>query len=774
VNPLQAASASTKIVRQGHSAINRPHGEVLPPRRDLSLAYAGSDLSYAWCGSSLLVLQRRPGIIAACENHMTGFFFREARHLSALRFEINGAVPWFCESAQDSTRAVTVSYIHPEFATFGGGGSGQARDERSRDATGLPHRSLEVELQFHVAPNRLEVVANITNRWFEDLVFETTWHFDADFADIQDVSSPAQDGGNESRASATPTGLRLVSNADEYATDISFDTVGNWRVDGKAIHAALRLAPQASARRAIIVRPRCSLGMDDVDAAKRENVRQAWDAHLARIRTPGNIIAQRIITRHVDDFASFPLLDGPRDEWLTMQAGIPMYPALFGRDVLTGGWQAALLDRGESLNSALTTLGRLQGKVTDPSRDEEPGRIVQQVRVGPAARHGSPFARYYGDYASPFMFVIALAHLYAWSGDKEQIRPHWDAARRILDWARERGDRDGDGYLEYLTRANIGPTHQGWKDSGDAIVHHDGSMAHTPIATCELQGYWYAAQQMMAVLSWALGERDDPADYWSSAKDLKERFNHDWWDASNDLPALALDADKMLVRSPSSNAGHCLACGILDNERVPRVVGRLFQPDMFSGWGIRTLSSEHVAYDPLSYHRGSVWAVESATIAFGLRRFGFDARALDLAQGLFDLASLYPDLRIPETVGGYSRIERATPGVYPRANAPQLWNASAMPLLVHVMAGLQPVAPLELLVVDPALPSWLPEIVIENMRIAGATLDLRFWRDKHGASHVQVLRKRGTVRLVRQPPVESLNTGWRDRFSALFDRVLHH
>ncbi|MGH7714352.1 MAG: amylo-alpha-1,6-glucosidase, partial [Gemmatimonadaceae bacterium] len=223
-----------------------------------------------------------------------------------------------------------------------------------------------------------------------------------------------------------------------------------------------------------------------------------------------------------------------------------------------------------------------------------------------------------------------------------------------------------------------------------------------------------------------------------------------------------------------SNAGHCLACGILDGDRLPRVVGRLFQPDMFSGWGIRTLSNAHRAYDPLSYHRGSVWAVENATIAFGLRRFGFDARAIDLAKGLFDLAALYPDLRLPETVGGYARIERATPGAYPRANAPQLWNASAMPLLVHVLAGLQPVGPLDLLVVDPVLPSWMPEIVIRDMRIAGATVSLRFWSDKQGASHVEILRRRGTLHLVRQPSIESQHVGWRDRFTALIDRVLHH
>jgi glycogen debranching enzyme len=195
---------------------------------------------------------------------------------------------------------------------------------------------------------------------------------------------------------------------------------------------------------------------------------------------------------------------------------------------------------------------------------------------------------------------------------------------------------------------------------------------------------------------------------------------------------------------------------------------------MFSGWGVRTLSSEHAAYNPVSYHLGSVWAVENATMAFGLRRFGFDVRALELTRALFDLAELYPDYRIPETVGGYARGARPFPGAYPRANAPQLWNTTAFPLLVHTMLGLQPVAALHLLVVDPVLPTWLPEVVLHGVRLGGATSTVRFWRDDAGESHAEVLHKRGTLHVIKQPPLESLRAGAKDRFSALADRILHH
>src|SRR5690606_33775552 len=277
----------------------------------------------------------------------------------------------------------------------------------------------------------------------------------------------------------------------------------------------------------------------------------------------------------------------------------------------------------------------------------------------------------------------------------------------------------------------------------------------------------------MAILSAVMGEREDAEAYWRSAAELKARFNRDWWSDADRCPALALDADGRQVRAVTSNAGHCIAAGIIDDEHLPAVVGRLFESDMFSGWGVRTLSSRHRAYDPISYHRGSVWAVENATIAFGLRRFGFDARALDIARALFDLAELYPDWHIPETVGGYDRAQAAVPGAYPRANTPQLRNASGFALLVHTILGLPPVAPHDLLVVDPVLPSWRTEVILRGLGIGGARAALRFWRADDGVSHVEVLNRTGTLRVLKQPPPESLNTTTRDRFRALTDRLVH-
>jgi glycogen debranching enzyme len=734
------------------------------------------ELLYAWHAQWLLVVNSR----GECGDDQTlsGFYFREARHLRTLQLTINGERPWLCEAAAEDPATLRFAYVYPELTAFGGGGSGQSDDEPSTDAHGIAHRSLDVHVTYRVCAPGLSVELEVTNRGRREVSLDIAWALDADFADIAE----ALEGRREQNAdvSVSSDGQTLLYSYGHpelwLSTRITAEGPGAWNAAKGSVSTALALRRQQSARLLLRVHPD-----DDQDVltteeiGRREDCHRAWIDHLTRITTPGNAVIEDVLRRNITDFASFPLLAGREDEWLAMQAGMPLYPALFGRDTLTAGWQAAMLDRGTALDASLTRLGRMQGTRLDAWHDEEPGRLPHEVRLGPLARLGRhPRDRYYGDYAGPLMFVIALAHLYAWSGDKSIVARHWGTARRALDWARDRGDLDGDGYLEYRTRSSQGLANQGWKDSGDAIVYDDGSPVPRPIATCELQGYWFAAQQLAAVLSWVMDAPADAKAHWSSATALKERFNRDWWLPNESTFALAMDPEKRLVGAVTSNVGHCIASGIVDGEHLPGVVGRLFAPDMFSGWGVRTLSSEHAAYNPVSYHLGSVWAVENATMAFGLRRFGFDVRALELTRALFDLAELYPDYRIPETVGGYARGARPFPGAYPRANAPQLWNTTAFPLLVHTMLGLQPVAALHLLVVDPVLPTWLPEVVLHGVRLGGATSTVRFWRDDAGESHAEVLHKRGTLHVIKQPPLESLRAGAKDRFSALADRILHH
>jgi glycogen debranching enzyme len=750
------------------------HRYLLEPGTRVAVALIRPGQLYAWKGPSLLVVNVR----GDCDEdeQLSGYYFREARFLRTLRLEVNGHSPWSCDAALVEPHALAFTYIYPELTEFGGGGSGQSGDEASTDSEGIPHRALSLRAVHTLRLDKLTVALTIVNHSTRGIDADIAWAVDADFADIQE----AHEGKRQQRGS-----VRRESDGQQLAFTYQHPTLkyrsvviptgpATWTLRESAIETRIHLEPQHGIVLGVEVQPSDSNGevaFDDADT--RERHLTTWRDTLSRVTVPPNRLAERVVRANIRDFASFPLLEGTRDEWLTLQAGMPLYPALFGRDTLTAGWQAAFLDRGESLDASLTRLGRMQSDRVYDWRDEEPGRIPYQVRRGPLALLDlNPYSAYYADFASPLMFVISLAHLYSWTGQKASIQRHWEVARRILDWARTDGDTDRDGYLEYQTRSSKGTKNQGWKDSGDAIVYDDGTPVPSPIGTCELQGYWFAAQQCMAVLSAAMGEYHDAKAFWQSAADLKERFNRDWWDDEAGSIVLALDPGKQHVRAVTSNVGHCIAAGIISDEHLPRVVGRLFSPDMFSGWGIRTLSSSHRAYNPLSYHLGTVWAVEQATIAFGLRRFGFDTRALEIARALFDLAELYPECRIPECIGGYPRSGGiAGPGAYPRANTPQLWNAGAFPLLIHTVLGFQPVAAIDTLFVHPALPTWLSEVIVRDLRLAGGKATLRFWRDDSGSSHVEILHRQGTFHVVKQPPPESLTAGVSDRLGALFDRI---
>ena len=729
---------------------------------------------YAWSGPSLLVADARGD--CGAQDTLTGYYVREARHLRTLRLLVNGESPWMCAEGDAGNHALTFVHVHPEFTSFGGGGSDVSDDRTVRDAHGLPRRAVDLRVRHELAPDALEVTLTLANRSLEPVTLDVAWQVDADFADLQEAF--AGDRQQQAPVRATPRGASL---ALRYARpELPLETIvtgegADWRARDDALEARVALAPRQVITTRLRIVPRDPTRPPLADGGARLAAVGRWQERLPAIHVPANATVAGIVRQAARDLGSLALLEGEPDEWLAVQAGIPLYPALFGRDAITVGWHAAMLDQGELLDAALTRLGRRQSTRTLDWTDEEPGRIPFQLRAGPLARLGvNPYGAYYADFASPLMFVVGLAHRFAWQGDRDTLRRHWDAARRVLDWARTYGDADGDGYLEYHTRSPQGTKNQGWKDSGNAILYEDGRPVPAPLGTCELQGYWFAAQQLMAALSWAMGEREDARAHWSGAMALRERFNRDWWLEDEGCVALAVDADKRVVRTVASNAGHCLAAGIVSGAHLPRLVERLLAPDLFSGWGVRTLSTRHPAYNPLAYHLGSVWPVENATIAFGLRRFGFDRQAVHLAGAMFDLARVHHRGRVPECVGGYARDEFPTPAAYPRANPVQAWNQSGHVLLLHTLLGLQPVAMLHTLFVDPALPPWLPEVVVRGLRLGRATATLRFWRDDRGASHAEVLQRDGPFHLVRQPAPESLAAGVPDRFGALVETLRHH
>ncbi|HEX6291541.1 MAG TPA: amylo-alpha-1,6-glucosidase, partial [Herpetosiphonaceae bacterium] len=339
-----------------------------------------------------------------------------------------------------------------------------------------------------------------------------------------------------------------------------------------------------------------------------------------------------------------------------------------------------------------------------------------------------------------------------------------EPALNALRWLDRDGDLDGDGFYEYQTRSTQGAENQAWKDSGDAIVDEHGAQVKPPIATCEEQGFVYLAKLHLSEVLWWLDRKDEARRLFHEAGELKQRFNERFWIEQQGFFALGLDSQKRQIRSITSNPGHCLATGIVDQSLVERTAARLLAPDLFTGWGVRTLSSENPAYNPYSYHRGSVWPVEQATFALGLLRYGLHQHVESLCRAQFEAAALFDFYRLPELFSGHQRdADHPFPALYPQANSPQAWSASAVFCLLQSLLGLYPYAPLNLLLLDPHLPEWLPEITLRNLHVGQAVVTLRCYRTEHGASDYRVLDQQGTLHVVRQPSPWSLTAGFGER-----------
>lgn len=476
------------------------------------------------------------------------------------------------------------------------------------------------------------------------------------------------------------------------------------------------------------------------------------------------------------DLASLRLYDLDRGErkW-TMAAGLPIYVALFGRDTLTAAWQAALTGP-EMMEGTLEELARRQGTETNPWRDEQPGRMLHEAHTGPLeALHYNPRGRYYGSITTSGFYPVVVAELWHWTGDRDLVRPLVEPALAALRWLDRYADLDGDGFYEYRTNSIQGVRHQAWKDSGDAIVDEAGAQVEPPIATCEEQGFVYLAKLHLAEVLWWLGERDEARRLRRQAAELKKRFNDVFWMEDLGFYAMGLDARNRPIRSIGSNAGHCLATGIVDRALAGATAGRLLRDDLFSGWGVRTLSSDNPAYNPYSYHRGSVWPVEQGTFAIGFMRYGLWSSVERIARAQFDTAALFEHYRLPEVFSGHARdAEHPFPAFYPQSNSPQAWSSSAIFSLLQAMLGLYPYAPFRTLFIDPHLPEWLPEIRLRNLRVGDAAVTILFQRRKDGATGFTVEDLRGRLHIVRQPSPWSITAGAAERLEGAAETMLPH
>src|SRR5438105_266314 len=339
----------------------------------------------------------------------------------------------------------------------------------------------------------------------------------------------------------------------------------------------------------------------------------------------------------------------------TMAAGLPVYVALFGRDSLTAAWQAALTSPN-MLKGTLPELARWQGREVNDWRDEQPGKMLHEAHDGPTkVLNISSRLRYYGSITTSGFYPVVASELWHWTGSKYLARALVEPAMKALKWLDDYGDLDGDGFYEYLTRSEQGVRNQAWKDSADAIVYEDGSLVEPPIATCEEQGFAYLAKLHMSEVLWWLDEKDEAKRLFHEAEELKKRFNEAFWMEDEGYFAMALDAQKRQIKSVGSNPGHCLATALVDESLVLRTAGRFSASDLFTGWGIRTLSSRHPAYNPYSYHRGSVWPVEHGTFALALMRYGLHGHVELICRAQFEAAALFEHYRLPELFAGHQR-----------------------------------------------------------------------------------------------------------------------
>jgi len=429
-----------------------------------------------------------------------------------------------------------------------------------------------------------------------------------------------------------------------------------------------------------------------------------------------------------------------------VEAGVPWYAAPFGRDALIVAWQTLWVNP-DIARETLYFLARLQGDRDNPGRDEQPGKIIHELRRGEVAACGeTPHNPYYGSVDSTLWFIMVLHELVVWLGQDEILQDLRPALDRALEWCARYGDLDGDFFIEYRRTAEQGLNNQGWKDSWDAVADPAGKPAAGPVALVEVQGYYYRALVAASKLYQHLGETARAARLRSRARKLRRLFLENFWLERDQWLAFALDGAKNPITTAVSNPGHCLFTGILPRKMAVRVAQRLLQPDFFSGWGIRTMSNREAVFNPLSYHNGTVWPHDNAVILAGFRAAGLAHLIEPVATSLYQAALGFPYLRLPELFCGFARRTDASPVHYPVACNPQAWAVGAWLQILQAMLGLS-CRGNQVRVSRPVLPEWINELTVGNLAAGRGRVDLEFTRDGD-KTYCSVRKTSGPVQVV--------------------------
>ncbi len=504
----------------------------------------------------------------------------------------------------------------------------------------------------------------------------------------------------------------------------------------------VRLALRIRESRERVGEPKCvpSKPREVADAIDRRSER--WLAQIAEVHSD-NASFNAVMGRSLRDLS---ILESRLDGLRYFSAGLPWYGALFGRDSITAALQmlAYESDIGEQ---TIRLLANHQGTTKDDRRDEEPGKILHELRRGELANLNEiPQTPYYGSVDATPLFLLLVGEHAQWSGNLNLFREVRENVDRALDWVDRSMDEDANGYLSYASKSSRGLGNQGWKDSGDSIMNSDGALATPPIALVEVQGYVYRAKLLIADLYARSGEDKRADQLRAQAAELKARFNRDFWLEDQKFYAMALQKGGRAADVVSSNPGQALWTGIVDDARAREVAAHLMAEDMFSGWGIRTLSHKEKRYNPIGYHLGTVWPHDNSFIAAGLRRYGFEAEAMQVLDAIVQAAGYFDHHRLPEVFAGFPRNQFAVPVRYPVACHPQAWAAGAVPLMTTALLGITAEALHgRLHIRRPQLPHGVNSLDFRRLRVGESEIDLRFHRTAGDRVEVNVTRQTGAI-----------------------------
>jgi glycogen debranching enzyme len=665
------------------------------------------------------------------DNLPQGFFVNDTRMISYYEVSINRERLILLASSPINHHSALYQFTNPTLRTIRGM---------------LPQGHLMVSLYRNIA-NGMQEEIEIMNHHSERVEFQLMLAVRSDFADIFEVRAKQiltrgetettwAEGAltTEYRNGSFYRSLRIqpecLGSRPRYANGrLFFDIVLE---PGAAWHTNICFFALTDAA--------CDLGEVCVIPSKTEAKRASEDflAQATKLRSSNAEIAEYYHQALVDLSAlRIKVEDNGQQFWMPA-AGIPWFVAIFGRDSVIVSLQTMAV-YPEFARGTLVKLAQLQAAEVDDWRDAQPGKMPHELRQDELTQLKQlPYTPYYGTIDTTILWIITLAEAYRWNGDPAFLSECRGAFEKALAWIDSFGDFDQDGFVEYQTRSPVGLRHQGWKDSGDSIVYPNGAQVEPPIALCEVQGYVYDAWNRAAEIYEIWGESKSAKRLRQRAETLYQQFNERFWMEDVGFYCLGLDGKKEQIQSIVSNPGHLLWSGIVPPERAAKLVKRLFEPDLWCGWGIRTLSSLNPAYNPISYQLGSVWPHDNAVIAMGLKRYGYHTEANRIAEGIFAAASYFEAGRMPELFGGIERQPNSFPVPYSDANIPQAWSAGAIVLLIRSMLGLEADAPQRQLTFQPRLPAWLSNIELTNLTVGDATVALRFWSESVlGAEGVQ-------------------------------------